>query len=270
MKKRNIIILMSLFVFALMITLTSCSDAYSGNYQEVTTKEELKSIEEKLDALPDEDETTTKYETYLKAEFKMISAAVSTTGSVKTTTISDMANKKSYSSTVMKVGASGESTGSINLSSEVWMDYNKDALSFVNYSMSLDAYGRKQETSGKYKTKTGYMDDLMDRLGVSEYQEMYNFYDDDLDLESFKNAIEQAGAKVYVDNNKIKVEYKYDELTATMYLVINEDKTYQMKLEIPYSTYKVGTIEYKVELEMELKPTKSEISFPNPDSYKEM
>ena len=96
---------------------------------------------------------------------------------------------------------------------------------------------------------------------------MIGEFEEELDLSELVETIEEKGTKVYTDNNKIKVVYEYQDVQIAIYLIINDDNTYRMKLEVPQiTTEKLG---YKMTIteSIELIPTNKTVNLPKDDDY---
>ncbi len=271
MKKRNIIILMSLFVFALMITLTSCGDDYAGNYVEVTEKEELVNTKQKVINLVKEVETKDiNYVTTINSYIKMkMLDGYEITGKLNVEKLEDVKNKLVYAETKISSTYDSEDGGSIVISARTWLNPKQGEYSYINYSMKGMSQKEKIDINKKYKTYTLSEENLLSRTEIGNYLSMFDSLDDDINLYTMINAFNQDGSKLYVDNNKIKVEFNYDGLKAIIYLIINDNNKYQLKLVIPGNNNEVNS-NLNVSLEVELKMTSDEVKLPDGKDYKEM
>ena len=144
MKKRLVFIFVSLFSFAFVLLLTSCSP-YNGNYTEVTDKEQLLSVEEKVNNLAVESgKKETNYELVLEAVVKMDYGKYSSKTSVDSNVIRDKKNSIVYTSYAIQSSVSGEMSGSVKINSELWANGNSDGLSYANFSMTQNYNGVKK------------------------------------------------------------------------------------------------------------------------------
>ena len=102
---------------------------------------------------------------------------------------------------------------------------------------------------------------------LSEYKSMLDGYSnlaERYDLSSVAEILSQAkGNKVYVDGNKLKLEVSQQNVTAYMYVIFNEDKTYQIKIEMPKFTMQG----IDMNMNAEIKPTGKKVTFPTGSDY---
>ena len=177
MKKRLLFVFVSLFSFALVLLLASCSP-YNGNYTEVTDKEQLLSVEEKVNNLAVESsKKETNYELVLEASVKMDYGKYSSKTGIDSNIIKDKKNKIVYTSYKIQSSLSGEMSGSVKINSELWANGNDDGLSYANFEMTQNYNGAKNTESFKKKGKLKNLD-----LDILEgYTSMIEGFEDELD-----------------------------------------------------------------------------------------
>ena len=100
-----------------------------------------------------------------------------------------------------------------------------------------------------------------------EYKEMIDGYSnlaERYNLSSVAEILNQNnGAKVYVDGNKLKLEFSQQNIAVNMYVIFNEDKTYQIKVDMPKLTMQG----IDMNMNAEIKPTGKKVTFPTGSDY---
>ena len=299
MRKRILFSILPVFLFAFVVALASCNNAYAGNYKEVsTTSEEFTKVDQKLNAISAEEEkaqTKKGYETIVDAKVKIETKSNNQTSvsnaTLKSTAVVVEAN--TYSEAAMTMNATGEQAGNMNANMKQWSD---NQFVYVDYSIKGSANGEVMDEAKK--VKLSFEDkDLVDEL-IPVSDQMFQSINKEVDLNTAITALKAAGAKVYVDGeSKIKLEMPIPfakDVVSTMYILINADNTYQIKLEVPEYTFDMSSLgmgslnleglnssgldmdfdmpEIKMTMSytVELKPTTRTITMPNANDFELM
>ena len=268
MKKKLLFILMPVFMVACLLMLASC-DAYGGNYTEATG-EELTKVETKLNNCAVESETkkTTNYELNISAKVKMSISGGTTEATVTSKQIYDRSNENSatpanYIKYDMNITAKDEN---MKISSEAWN--LTDGTVYYKASVNGNAQG---QTFNSNIAKKGTVDKILKDNELSSIQAMMsgvqsalNQTNGKISISAVVKSLNETGVKVYVSgDNKVKIEYAEKDFKATVYIIINNDNTFQMKFEMPEST--IGGIlgGMTIQETAEIKPTSAKVTAPS-------
>lgn len=266
MKKRITLVLLSITSFLFLFLLASCSP-YNGNYVEVTEKEQLLSLEEKINDLPDAKANNSNYEVSLSASVIMDYSDYKVKGSLSTSSLYDNSSKIAYSKTNLSSSTSAGSmgSGSLKLNMELWLNNSSSDYSYVNYSMTENYSGKSYTESFKKKGKINDLD-------IDEYDSMSSMFGEiekELKPSRIADLFDEDSTKVYVDGNKIKFEFEYNKLKAYLYLIINDDNSYRMKFELPEAKIPSKALDYSMteEVEIIVKKTDKKVELPKDEDY---
>ncbi len=280
MKKRLSWILLPVFAIALLLGLASCSNAYSGNYKEVTA-EDLTAVEEKLANAEVEAPKTTVYELTSSANMSMDYSnlaegfgdfSIGVNGSAKceakVTSLTDETNKLSYSKLYVNASSKmGDNSSSLVGNIETWISGEE---AYVNADVKGTGEFAEFTVNKKVKGTTSQVEAVLG--GVNNVTESFlSGVNTNISLDEFLEALggvaSQEGFKLYQDGNKYKLEMTQgsdeNQMKMNFYLIINENKTYQMMYEVPQFTS--GGM--SMAATAELKPTTKTINMPNANDF---
>ncbi len=269
MRRKLLFILAPVFALAVLITLASCSDAYAGNYTEVTG-EQLDAVETKLNNTQTESETAknVNYEYNISATIKMNVSGRTMEATIKSRQLYEIVENGESASYYIKYEMNvKEDEGSLNIVAENW---KLTDMMYFSGSMNGKAKGQTYNTSVKKKGTMEKMNALTDTDYIA-IETMMRTYTEALSNMTggvnFASAIEligEAGVKVYTaGDNKVKIEYEEGDLKTTFFIIINNDNTFQMKVEMPETT--MGGVFGGMTLKetMEIKPTTAKVTAPS-------
>ncbi len=255
MKKIFKILALPVFAVAFAFTLASC-DQYAGNYKEAD-EETITSFQQKVsDAQAAQDENNTNYEMTAKvggsASYQGQSVSYSFDMSNLVDISSDETKTLTYTYCNYDVKVSGQS---MNVRYELWADgtdgYLNAKATMAGVSMvDTKIKGKLNKLVGgdlsEYKAMIDGYSNLAERYNLSSVAEILN---------------QNNGAKVYVDGNKLKLEFSQQNIAVNMYVIFNEDKTYQIKVDMPKLTMQG----IDMNMTAEIKPTGKKVTFPSGD-----
>ena len=259
MQKKILFILTSLTTLALIFLLASCSNPYSGNYVEVTDSTELKQLETNIQNVDATITSAASYEMEMRGSMKMSYDGLTTKTSFSCSGIVDSTNKRSYSKIKTNMSASGNTSGSLKATVEMWTDNTSNGMSYIDYDYSMKYSGESESDSKKIK---GTLRDLDFDYG-SEFMDILSDFQPSRLVNKFNNST----TKIYADGNKIKSEFKYDGFDAVLYFIVNED-SYQFKFEIPEVSQNGSSISESVEVKIK-KSTKT-VDMPKDEDFEEV
>ena len=270
MRRKLLFILAPVFALAVLITLASCGDAYGGNYQEVTG-EQLTAVETKLNNCAEkESENQSSYELTISATIKTTVSGGNSEATINAKQIydnSDENNSAFYSKYEMKITSTD---GTINILSETWT--LTDGTAYINASMTGKAAGtnynisiKKKATSQSSYTALNNNEDYMAIQNMmASFASALSQYNSTIDLSEIAASLDSSNVKVYTaGDNKIKLELTNDNVTTSIYIIINSDNTFQMKLEAPET--KIGGLlgGMTIKVTSEMKPTSAKVTAPS-------
>ena len=263
MKKRLTWILLPVFAIAMLFGLASCSNAYSGNYKEVTA-EDLNAVQEKLANVETEAPAATVYELTSSAKVAISVAGSTGNAEVKMNALSDDTNNRHYAKTYYNASSSGSAmSGSFVATIETWQDGSTMYVSvdakgtglYSEFTLNKKLKGSTSEVekaiSGISSLTTSFLSSVNTNISLDDF------------LEGLESVSHMDGVKLYQDGNKYKLEMAQGEMKVSFYLLINADKTYQVKYEIP----QVSSQGMTVSADAELKPTTKAIAMPNDSEF---
>ena len=201
--------------------LSSCQgNPYAGNYTEV---EDKTAVNEKLNALIDEEyseEKKTNYESTLQGKISMsvsygeLSYSMNYDLTSYSLVDSTKDSEGTYTSLTIKAKSTGAEAATVDGSVEFWA--LKDN-SYYNYKLKATSGDNKAEYAGK-KIGSSMPQE------IASYTSMFNSFNMDLDANSFGDLLYENGVKVYADGeNKYKFETIEDGADVTVYLIINQE-----------------------------------------------
>ena len=259
MQKKILFILTSLTTLALIFLLASCSDPYSGNYVEVTDSTELQQLVTNVQNVDATITSAASYEMEMSGSMKVSYEGFTTKTSFSCSGIVDSTNKRSYSKIKTSMSASGNTSGSLKATVEMWTDNTSNGMSYIDYDYSMKYAGESESDSKKIK---GTLRDLDFDYG-SEFMDIFS----DFQPSRLVNKLDKSTTKVYADGNKIKLELKYDGFDSVLYFIVNED-SYQFKLEIPEVSQNGSSISESFEVKIK-KSTKT-VDMPKDEDFEEV
>lgn len=267
MKKKLTMVLLPIFALAFIFALASCKNEYAGDYKEVESQEQLANVYQKVENLnayeqeamesQTKKEELSNYELVMNAKMSMTMADFDgmnmMEGKAQTTTmyydyslntIRDTKNDSNY----IKMSVNGSASGSSMKSSvECWTVKENAYL-----SISVNAAGKSISKKIKGSTHQFEMDEFIGMISGNYDSDSLNM---DLNVSTVLEAMTNSGAKVYVDGNKVKVEYGQEDQKITLYMIINENNTYQIRFELPEQKFESFGTSFTVSETMDLKPT---------------
>lgn len=264
MRKKLLLFLAPVFALALVISLASCADAYAGNYKEVT-KEELTTAQQNLAncAVEVEENTTINYETTISATVKVgdTEAIVNAKAIIdKTAGKPETLFGVTYNRYEVKVNSK---EGNLNIITETWLLPDDTAYysasmkgksDNIEYNESIKNKGNAQKVfqDPKYSLIQGVMSQFSRAVSESN-----------ITFGDILEEIEETGTKVYIaGDNKYKIEYKVNNVTSIAYVIINSDKSFQMKYELPETKISDNLT---IKETYEIKPTSQKVTAPSGD-----